>query len=199
MNAHDLFEAGMQFHGHKCPAMPMGLRAGLAAMDALGVEHSRDKELHVVSETGAGHVAGCFVDGIMTATGCTYGKSNIQKLYYNKMAFTLIDTLTGRSIRVSLKPSFFNQVLNSPFVLQRRAGVLPQNIPSEDVDFQVEKILNLAEENFLEIGEIQQIDLPEGEGMFDVKPCARCWELTFVNKLQDSADGLICIPCAAEK
>ncbi len=28
----------------------------------------------------------------MTATGCTYGKSNIQKLYYSKMAFTLIDS-----------------------------------------------------------------------------------------------------------
>jgi formylmethanofuran dehydrogenase subunit E len=27
----------------------------------------------------------------MSATGCTYGKSNIEKRYYNKMAFTLID------------------------------------------------------------------------------------------------------------
>ena len=31
----DYLETALKFHGHKCPAMPMGLRA---AMAALGVE-----------------------------------------------------------------------------------------------------------------------------------------------------------------
>ena len=47
-------------------------------MKKLGVERAQDKELYVRSETGKGHAAGCFLDGIMTATGCTYGKSNIE-------------------------------------------------------------------------------------------------------------------------
>jgi len=34
----ECFALALQFHGHKCPAMPMGLRAGLAALKALGVE-----------------------------------------------------------------------------------------------------------------------------------------------------------------
>lgn len=38
----DLLEAGQKFHGHKCPAMPMGLRAGEAALEALGVERAAD-------------------------------------------------------------------------------------------------------------------------------------------------------------
>jgi len=67
----EVLTVGMQFHGHKCPAMPLGIRAGLAAMKTLGVERSQDKELYVRSETGKGHAAGCFLDGIMTATGCT--------------------------------------------------------------------------------------------------------------------------------
>jgi formylmethanofuran dehydrogenase subunit E len=70
----EYFDLAAQFHGHKCPAMPMGLRAGLEAMKALGVERAKDKELIVESETGEGHAAGCFVDGIMAATGGTYGK-----------------------------------------------------------------------------------------------------------------------------
>ena len=70
----------------------------------------------------SGHAAGCFLDGIMTATGCTYGKSNIEKLYYNKMAFTLVDNKTGRSVRVSLKPEFFDKALQSPFVQKRKEG-----------------------------------------------------------------------------
>ena len=118
----EYFETAMKFHGHKCPAMPMGLRAGLAAMKALGVERSKDKELFVESETGKGHAAGCFLDGIMTATGCTYGKANIQKLYYSKMAFTLTEAKTGKAVRVSLKPEFFEKALNSPFVQERKKG-----------------------------------------------------------------------------
>src|SRR5512135_2687324 len=124
----EYFDTAMKFHGHKCPAMPMGLRAGLAAMKTLGVERSKDKELLVISETGKGHAAGCFLDGIMTATGCTYGKSNIDKRHWSKMAFTLVDQGNGKAVRVSLKPDFFENALNSPFVQQRKAGVLPQDI-----------------------------------------------------------------------
>lgn len=195
-NLNELFETGMKFHGHKCPAMPMGLRAGLAAMKALGVERSQDKELRLISETGEGHAAGCFLDGLMTATGCTYGKSNIKKLYYNKMAFTLIEAKSGRAVRVSLKPGFFAQALNSPFVQQRKAGVPPQDIAAEIADPQVDKILSIPEENFLSIGEIKQVEVPQGKGIFEAQPCAKCGELTFVNKLQKTASGQVCIPCA---
>lgn len=193
----EYFEVGMKFHGHKCPAMPMGLRAGLAAMEKLGVERAKNKELIVRSETGKGHAAGCFLDGIMTATGCTYGKSNIQKLYYNKMAFTLIDVKAGKSVRISLKPDFFEGALNSPFVQQRAKGVEPQDIPAEIVDPLVEKILGIDDVKFLEIGEVQAVDAPKGKGTFETRRCSQCGEVTFVNKLRVNEDGdPVCIPCS---
>ncbi len=192
----DYYEMGLKFHGHKCPAMPMGLRAGLAAMKALGVERAPDKELQVLSETGEGHAAGCFLDGIMTATGCTYGKSNIKKLYYNKMAFTLIDVKDGRSVRVSIKNEVFSQALKSPFIEQRKAGVPPQDVPAEITTPVIEKMLKVPEEMLLNIGEIQAVELPKSKGVFDAEPCARCGELTFVDKLQETNAGEICIPCA---
>ena len=130
----ELLEIGVKFHGHKCPAMPMGIRAGMVAKHALGVERAKDKELFVIAETGKGHAAGCFLDGIMTATGCTYGKSNIEKRYFNKMAFTLIDQKTGRAVRVSIKPDFLEKTLASPFVQQRKEGVPPQDIAPEIAD-----------------------------------------------------------------
>jgi formylmethanofuran dehydrogenase subunit E len=193
----DLFEVGMKFHGHKCPAMPMGLRAGVAAMKALNVERAQDKELFVISETGKGHAAGCFLDGIMTATGCTYGKSNIEKRYFNKMAFTLIDQQSGRAVRVSLKPDFFEKALASPFVQQRKAGVPPQDIAPEITDPMVERILSLEESAFLDIGDVQQIPVKKGKGIFTAKGCAICGELTFVDKLRLTTDNqLVCIPCS---
>lgn len=192
----ELFATGLDFHGHKCPAMPLGLRAGLAAMKELGVERSQDKELRIISETGEGHAAGCFLDGLMVATGCTYGKSNIKKLYYNKMAFTLIDAKSGRSVRVSLKPEFFQKALNSPFVQERKKGVPPQNIPAEITDPQVTNILNMKEEQFLAIGPVQHVALSPGKGEFEAQPCAACGEMTFVNKLKESQKEKRCIPCS---
>ncbi len=193
----EFFETGLKFHGHKCPAMPMGIRAGLAAMRVLGVERAQDKELIVKSETGKGHAAGCFLDGIMTATGCTYGKSNIEKLYYNKMAFTLIDAKTGKAVRVSLKPNFFEKALNSPFVQKRKAGVPPQDVEPEITDPLVERILSIPESEFLDIGEVHTVEVKKGKGVFEAKPCEECGELTFVNKLRLGLDGrLLCIPCS---
>ena len=196
-NSQELFETGLEFHGHKCPAMPMGLRAGLAAMKTLGVERAQDKELVLKSETGKGHAAGCFLDGLMMATGCTYGKSNVEKLYYNKMAFTLIEAKTGRAVRVSLKPEFFEQALNSLFVQKRKAGVPPQDIEPELTDPLVERVLNVPESEFLDIGEIRHVEMKNGKGVFEAKRCDKCGEVTFVNKLRIRPDGkLVCIPCS---
>ena len=193
----EYFDTAMKFHGHKCPAMPMGLRAGLAAMKALGVERSQDKELFVESETGKGHAAGCFLDGIMTATGCTYGKANIQKLYYNKMAFTLTEAKTGKAVRVSLKPEFFEKALNSPFVQERKKGVPPQDIPAAITDPLVDLVLGLSEADFLNISDVFHKDLKKGTPNFEVKRCAKCGEAVFTDKLTKAPDGrLLCIPCA---
>jgi formylmethanofuran dehydrogenase subunit E len=193
----ELFNVGMKFHGHKCPAMPLGLRAGLAAMMVLGVQRAQDKELHVIAETGKGHAAGCFLDGIMTATGCTYGKSNIEKKYFNKMAFTLIDQQSGRAVRVSLKPEFFEKALASPFVQKRKQGVPPQNIEPEITDPLVNRIMSIPENDFLVIGDIYPVEVKKGKGVFTAKRCESCGELTFVNKLRETEDGkLVCIPCS---
>jgi formylmethanofuran dehydrogenase subunit E len=193
----ELLEIGLKFHGHKCPAMPMGLRAGLAAMKALGVERSQDKELFVEAETGKGHAAGCFLDGIMTATGCTYGKSNIQKLYYSKMAFTLIDAKTGRAVRVSLKPEFFEKAVNSPFVQERKKGVPPQDISAAITNPLVDRVLGLSETDFLIISNVFKKDLKKGSANFEVKRCAKCGEAVFTDKLTKDPDGqMLCIPCS---
>jgi len=75
----DILELGIKFHGHRCPAMPLGIRAGLAAMKQLGVERATNKELYCYIETGYSHATMCFVDGVQVATGCTLLRSWIMK------------------------------------------------------------------------------------------------------------------------
>jgi len=187
---------GFKFHGHKCPAMPMRLRTGLKAMEVLGVKRAQDKELHVIAETGKGHAAGCFLDGIMVATGCTYGKSNIEKKYWDKMAFTLIDTKTNRAVRVSLKPKFFEQALKSLFVEMRKKGIPPQDIPYEVLKPTLDKILTMPEEQFLNISEVFEYKLERKPGCFKAEQCAICGEMTFEKALRVKDGKHVCIPCS---
>ena len=108
-----LLKNGIEFHGHKCPAMPMGMRAGLAALERLGVERASNKELYCYLETGPSHAMACFGDGVQVATGCTFGKGNVEKLNYGKIAFTLVDTKNKRSVMVCLNPEFHAKALSS--------------------------------------------------------------------------------------
>lgn len=156
MQLQELFDFGLKFHGHKCPAMPLGIKSGLAAMRVLGVDRARDKELFVAAET-------------------------------------------GNAVRVSLKPDFFEMALNSPFVQQRKAGVPPQDIEPEITDPLVNRTLGLKDEDFLDVGEIHQVIVQKGKGLYEAKRCAVCGELTFINKLRETGDGnLICIPCSGQ-
>ncbi len=196
MEFQELFDMAVMFHGHRCQAMPMGLRAGVAAMRALDVERARDKELHVISETGKGHAAGCFLDGVMAATGCTYGKSNIEKRYWNKMAFTLVDTKRGRAVRVSLKPEFFEQALNSPFVQQRRQGVPPQDVPAEVLQPLLDRVLSLPEARFLNVSEPFGFPWRAGQACFEVVRCDRCGEAVFTNAVVEEDGKILCGGCA---
>jgi formylmethanofuran dehydrogenase subunit E len=194
MTKEEMFELGFKFHGHRGPAMPLGMRSGPAAMNALGVERSKDKELFLIVETGEDHAAGCFVDGLMTITGCTYGKSNVEKTYYGKMAFTLIDTAKQKAVRAHIKPEFFGNMLKSPFVEQRKIGVQPQNIPSEITEPLINKILSLPTEDFLVISPVFDYHFDKKKGVFDTALCEECGERTFVHKLQEVNGKTLCKP-----
>jgi len=113
------------------------------------------------------------------------------------MAFTLIDNKTGRSVRVSLKPDFFEKALASPFVQQRKAGVPPQDISPEIANPLIEKVIGLKDEMFLDIGEVKQVDVKKGKGLFEARRCDSCGEVTFVNKLRVQPDGkIVCMGCS---
>ncbi len=199
IDAKDFFDLGLRFHGHKCPAMPLGLRAAAAAMNALGVERSRDKELLLISETGDDHAAGCFVDGLMAVTGCTFGKGNIRKTAIGKMAFTLVDTVGKKAVRVQLKPEFFGKMLQSPFVQQRRQGVLPQDIPADITDPLVDGVMKRPEEEFLDISPVFDFPFEKGKGHFDTDLCDSCGERVFTHKLQQVGGRKLCIPCSEKQ
>ncbi len=196
----EMFEHGLYFHGHLCPAMPLGLRAGLLARRKLGVGRSQDKELMVLAETAEGHAMACFLDGVMMATGCTYGKGNCKKLRYGKLAFTLIDKKGKRQVRVSVKPEFIFQALKtSPFIAKRKAGVPPQDVERELAEAAVNKVLNLPEEQLFNVGEITPVEPEKVSGTFEAHPCEKCGEAVYAKWIRVKDGKFYCISCSGYK
>jgi formylmethanofuran dehydrogenase subunit E len=108
--------------------MPLGFRAGVAALEALGAERELNMAKLAFVETASGHAAGCFADGVQMATGCTFGKGLIERTQYGKWALTLVDRGTGKAVRVTIRPAVMQASFKSTFVEQRRQGTPPTEI-----------------------------------------------------------------------
>ncbi|RLD18673.1 MAG: formylmethanofuran dehydrogenase [Caldiserica bacterium] len=192
----NLLDMAIKFHGHKCPAMPLGLRAGLVALERLGIERAKNKELFCFVETGYAHATMCFVDGVQIATGCTYGKSNIEKLNYSKNALILIDVRKKKAVRVSLNPEFQKKGLQSEFVRLRAQGIEPQDIRPEIVDPLIENIMNQPDDVLFKISDVFDYDFKNKKGAFEWYECEGCGEIVFVHGIRIKNGKKLCIKCA---
>jgi formylmethanofuran dehydrogenase subunit E len=97
MNLAQILEKSMQDHDHLCPRQILGARIGMAGMKALNfTEPPKKKELLVISETD-----GCFVDGVIAATGCTVGHRTLRVEDYGKVAVTFVNTKSGYAVRIA--------------------------------------------------------------------------------------------------
>lgn len=90
-------------HRHLCPRQVLGIRIGLFGLRRLGLAdpdiemrfNNQRKRLLTVVETD-----GCGADGVAVATDCYVGRRTLRVLDFGKMAATLVDTQTGKAVRV---------------------------------------------------------------------------------------------------
>src|SRR5512142_734031 len=104
MELAEFIRCGTLAHGHACPPLVLGVRAGFVAMASLGVGRARDRELFAFVELGSDHYAQGFADGVQVATGCTFGKDLIVRIPHGKAILRLVDQLHGRAVRIAPRP-----------------------------------------------------------------------------------------------
>ncbi|MEJ2217927.1 MAG: FmdE family protein [Gemmatimonadota bacterium] len=196
VDAKAFLDAGLQFHGHKCPAMPLGIRAGAIAMNRLGVARSDGKTLLALVELGDGHFAHCFGDGVQTATGCTFGKGNIKELGYGKFGVTLVDKATSRAVRVVPRGEAQMRTKQTPFFTEyRMKGIPPTEVPDEVVDPLIEKVMSAPEDELFKIGEVFDYEITDKEEDFSSFVCSRCGDMVVERFGRVVGDAKVCIPC----
>ncbi|HVL07148.1 MAG TPA: FmdE family protein [Acidimicrobiales bacterium] len=88
----------VEFHGHMCPGLAMGIAAAQIALREIG-PHAKDEEVVAVVETDM-----CGVDAIQFLTGCTFGKGNLIHQDVGKNAYSFFRRSDGRAIRIKVRP-----------------------------------------------------------------------------------------------
>ena len=100
----ELLQRSAGRHHHLCPRQVLGVRLGLRGLIALELLTpdsttpfcNHNKRLLTIVETD-----GCGADGIAVATDCFVGRRTLRVEDYGKVAATLIDTFSGKAVRVS--------------------------------------------------------------------------------------------------
>ncbi len=192
-----LMKVALYFHGHVCPAMPAAFRAGRIALRKLGLERERNSVTKAYAEVGRHHAAGCVVDGIQASTGCTFGKDNIVKLMFGKWAFTLVDK-NKKAVRVAIKTEVMEKSFTSPFIEERKKGILPSEVNPEFALRIFEATLARKEEDFFDVSEVFTYENKDKriETCFYAIRCSSCGELVAENYVRYKRGKLLCIPCS---
>ncbi|HUZ45177.1 MAG TPA: FmdE family protein [Terriglobia bacterium] len=200
IGAKDFLEDGLKLHGHKCPAMPLGLRAGATAMNKMGISRTGDSEWLALVELGDNHCATCFADGIQMITGCTFGKGNIHKLNYGKWGLTLIDKKRKKAVRVVPRAKVMLANKKTEFFQNyRMKGVPPTKVPVEVVEPLVDNVMNAPEDQLFQISEIFDYPYHEPHHSFSSFVCEECGEMVVEEYGRLKNGKKVCIPCAEKQ
>ncbi len=184
-----------EFHGHRCPFMPIGYRMGQLALRTLGVEREPDHGLFAFPEIGVGHPQTCMVDGIQAATGCTYGKLLMEKSGHGKLAFTLYKPGKG-AVRVAMKPEFMDELPKFEFFKYRKAGKEPSEIPAAVTDEVVNWMFAQPDEALFTVERKSDFTFQPIRGSFNKAKCVKCGEYVFERYVREKDGKPHCIPCS---
>lgn len=188
-------EWAYEFHGHRCPFMPIGYRMGRTALRALGVGRATDHGVYALVEIGVGHPQACMADGVMIATGCTYGKLMMERLGYGKIALVLYAPGHGAR-RVYLRSEFQDELATQEFFSFRRRGVEPSEIPREVAERAIEVVLRAPEADLFRIEPLPEFRFSRPAGSFARIKCHRCQEYVFERYVRYVNGEPVCLPCS---
>ncbi len=162
-----LYENSVEFHGHSCPGLAIGVRAAAEAVKIMGLSYSKDEEIVCITENDA-----CGVDGIQRILGCTTGKGNLIHRMRGKHAYSFFDRKTGNGIRLVLKE-------------------LPKTVSGETkqkyiLEAPVEEIFDVVKPKY---------SLPEKARIFQSVVCEECGESTAEPYIRLENGKKLCLDC----
>lgn len=185
-------EMAVQFHGHICPGLLMGIRVAEFAQKQLGIGQDIDEEIIAVVETDS-----CGVDAIQAILGCTFGKGNLIYRDYGKNVYTIASREKQRALRIAQK----FRAQKSQESLRYRELAQKMDLTDDELA-EKENLIGIIFETimsmpFEEMFNWQEIDFefPEKAKLHATIQCAVCGEGVMDIKAVERKQGLICPGC----
>ena len=163
----ELWQKAVEFHGHTCGGLALGVRAAMEAQKRFGKGRASDEEIVCVTENDA-----CGVDGIQFILGCTLGKGNLIYHGTGKFAFSFFDRSTGDSFRL--------------YARDKKEGLHGERY--------IEYVLTAPIDEVFCVGK-PRIGLPEGARSLNSVECAICGEKAAETRMRVMDGKPVCIDC----
>lgn len=163
----ETIEKTIQFHGHNCPGLTVGIRASELAMQELDIQNVTAPVC--VTETDM-----CGVDAIQFLTGCSFGKGNLIHRDFGKSAFTFFDRDAKKGFRAVFRDNFTRQEMER-----------------ED------RIKMILQADLKDLFTLTPVDTPPVRPARILKsiPCDACGEKTMESRIRLFDGKHLCIPC----
>jgi len=188
----ELIQKTIDFHGHSCPGLAIGIRAAEVALREVG--RSSDEEVVAVVEND-----NCAVDAIQFLLSCTYGKGNLIHLDYGKLAFNFYRRSDGKAIRVIGKLQIFDHQGDESMRLRKKMA--RQGLTEEENEqlkrataARTRQIMKADLDELFEITPAQR-PIPQKAQILEGLICDACGEQTMESRTRRFLGQTLCIPC----
>jgi len=189
-------ERAIQFHGHICPGLLMGVRVAEFAQKHLGIGQDYDEEILALVETDS-----CGVDAIQAILGCTFGKGNLLFRDYGKNVYTIASRERNRAVRIAQKyratpdPDSlrYRELSNQPVLSEEEASEKESLLGAI-----FEKLMTAPFEDLFEWRDVDMIIPPKAQIRATVQ-CAACHEGVMETRAVKTASGWLCMECRQQK
>lgn len=187
--------ACIDFHGHVCPGLSIGIRAAEYCLRELA--HNSDDPICTVCETDM-----CGVDAIQFLTGCTLGKGNLIHRDWGKNAFTFYRKSDGKGARLTLIPGALGKEHEKAAALMKKSLETPLEA-EEKTELaglrvtQQKRLMEMPLEDLFAVAEPES-PMPRGPQILETLTCAECGEGVMESRTRRAGGEHYCIPCFAK-
>jgi len=196
-------ERAVEFHGHLCGGLIIGVRMGLLGLKELGARRARGEELVAIVENDT-----CAADGIQVVTGCTFGKGNFVFKDWGKIAATFYNRNSKRAVRISISPQAREKMREFRETLQKLIKE-KENLPFEELFEEVRRelsgsnlekkmersLIEMEDDKLFDVREVE-IEAPAKARMFASVICEECGEAVMEPRARLKLGKVVCIPCS---
>lgn len=187
-----VLERNVEFHGHLCPGLTMGMQAAAIALREIG-PHSKDEEVVAVVETDM-----CGVDAIQVLTGCTFGKGNLIHRDWGKNAYTFFRRSDGKAIRIVGRPDAWQRDPEHQALREKiSAGEASDADRERFGELHRSQARVVLEHDPDDLFAVQPVDAkpPARARIHASVQCARCGERTMETRIRLLGGQQLCPPC----